>query len=726
MAKRKKKFVQKPVVQAPVKEHISEREPLPASTVTRIRTAIIFVFAFLLYANTLSFDYNLDDGLMITENNFTKKGFSGISDIMTNDAFVGFFGENKNLLPGGRYRPLSQVWFAVEYEFFGLDPFVGHLVNVLFYALVCAMIFLFLRKMLQKYDDSRWYMSIPFVATMLFVAHPLHTEAVANIKGRDEIMCLLGAFGTLWLTVRWMQSKKIWYIPLIVIAFVLAILSKENAITFFAVIPLTLYVFYKQNIAKSLLYSLPLVAAVLIYFFIRYEALGFLTNDVKVTELLNDPYLNAKPNEQYATVFYTWGIYIKLLFYPHPLTHDYYPKHIPLINWGDFRALGSFLLYLLLTVFAVWKIWKRNIIAYGILFFLLTFSIQSNLFFNIGAFMNERFVFLSLFGFVLIVAYFARTGFGGWLKTDAAKKSIIPVFLILLLGAYSAKTYTRNFTWKDGLTLFTTDAKTSVNSAKCNVSAGELLIKEAIKEGTPEAKKNKYLKDALVYLNKGVRIHPAYTSAWILFGNAYLYLKQYSAARQSFDNALRLSPKNKDAANNMLVVAQSSTRDKLWQNAEYAYLRLMKTEVKLDYLFSLAVVKDELNNPDTAMLLINQVLKADSTYAKAYNRLGQIYGKRYNDLGKAIFYLNKSLEYDKEDPSVWENLGVAYGILGKFRESVEAFKKSIEFGPENPQVYVNLGNSYMNLKMVSEAQEMFAKAKEVEAAGELKKKELPY
>jgi len=77
---------------------------------------IIFLIGFGLYANTLSHDYTLDDKIVITENEFTKSGFAGIPDILTTDVFVGFYGVDKNLVTGKRYRPLSLVTFAIEYK----------------------------------------------------------------------------------------------------------------------------------------------------------------------------------------------------------------------------------------------------------------------------------------------------------------------------------------------------------------------------------------------------------------------------------------------------------------------------------------------------------------------------------------------------------------------------------------------------------------------------------
>jgi len=88
--------------------------------------SILFFLAIGLYAYTITFDYVLDDQIVLTNNNFTKKGFDGIHDIMTKESFVGRFGEQKNLVVGARYRPLSIVTFAIEYQFFGLNPKVSH------------------------------------------------------------------------------------------------------------------------------------------------------------------------------------------------------------------------------------------------------------------------------------------------------------------------------------------------------------------------------------------------------------------------------------------------------------------------------------------------------------------------------------------------------------------------------------------------------------------------
>jgi len=72
---------------------------------------VLTLISFGLYWNTYSFEFVLDDTLVLSENNYVKKGFSGIGKILTTESFEGYFGEQKNLVEGARYRPLSLITF---------------------------------------------------------------------------------------------------------------------------------------------------------------------------------------------------------------------------------------------------------------------------------------------------------------------------------------------------------------------------------------------------------------------------------------------------------------------------------------------------------------------------------------------------------------------------------------------------------------------------------------
>src|ERR1017187_8512399 len=107
---------------------------------------LLLAIAMVVYGNSIFNNYALDDAMVITENAFTQKGISGIKDILTADTFFGFFKENTNNVAGGRYRPLSLVTFALEYQFFGLSPHFSHFINILLFGLCGIGIFIFIKK----------------------------------------------------------------------------------------------------------------------------------------------------------------------------------------------------------------------------------------------------------------------------------------------------------------------------------------------------------------------------------------------------------------------------------------------------------------------------------------------------------------------------------------------------------------------------------------------------
>src|SRR5439155_10140020 len=110
-------------------------------------------------------------------------------------------------------------------------------------------------------------------------------------------------------------------------------------------------------------------------------------------------------SERTATIFYTLLLYLKLLIFPHPLTHDYYPYHIPIMNWTNWAPLLSLFIYATLIVIALkgWK--KKSMWSYAILFYLMALSIVSNFFISVGTFMNERFMYHASLTFCVVVAW---------------------------------------------------------------------------------------------------------------------------------------------------------------------------------------------------------------------------------------------------------------------------------------------------------------------------------
>ena len=121
---------------------------------------------------------------------------------------------------------------------------------------------------------------------------------------------------------------------------------------------------------------LPSLIASIIYIIIRTNVIGYLFDSgVEITDLMNDPFVEMNSMERLATILYTLGEYIRLLVFPHPLTHDYYPYHIPIMNFAKPGTLISLALYAALA-YVFFRLWKqKSIYAWAIGFFVITISI---------------------------------------------------------------------------------------------------------------------------------------------------------------------------------------------------------------------------------------------------------------------------------------------------------------------------------------------------------------
>jgi len=206
-------------------------------TTKRIFILVIIILTFGLYANTLDNMYSLDDYIIEGQGKqLVEEGIRSIGDIFTTTYTSTSTADGLDKSFG--YRPLVRLVFALEYSIFGMSPRVGHMINILLYLAVVLLLYRVLQRILRAY--SIWF---PFVIILLFIAHPVHTEVVASLKNRDELLSLIFSLLTLQMFIRYADKNKPVTIVFGVFFYILAFLSKPTALTFWFVYPLTLYFF---------------------------------------------------------------------------------------------------------------------------------------------------------------------------------------------------------------------------------------------------------------------------------------------------------------------------------------------------------------------------------------------------------------------------------------------------------------------------------------------------
>ncbi|HOY06884.1 MAG TPA: tetratricopeptide repeat protein [Saprospiraceae bacterium] len=600
---------------------------------TLLQSGLIFAFSFLLYANTLTHGFVLDDAIVITDNMYTSKGVEGIPGILSKETFFGFFKvEGKEtLVSGGRYRPMTLVLFAMVYQVAGASPFIFHLLTILLFAATCVVLYRTLLLLLGPRGGD-YAALFSWLAALLFAAHPIHTEVVDNIKGCDEIVTLLGSLATLYFTVKaYDTGKRKWNI-LAAVIFFLACLSKENAVTFVAVIPLALWVFRSASASAIVKNMTPVFVSFLAFFFIRGAILHWKFGGAPM-ELMNNPYLKIQGTqwvpftgaEKLATIFYTLWKYVQLLFVPYSLTHDYYPRVIDIMTFGNAAVLFSVVLYFGMAWYAVSGIAKRDPLRFGILYYLLTLSIVSNFVFPVGTNMGERFAFMPSVGFCMVLAsllYYFRSKMNNL-------NVLLGVFGVIML-LFSVKTITRNPAWESNEKLFFTDVKVSKNSAKIQNACGGVLFDKASKEKN-EVRRNELCNQALSHLNRAIQLYPNYSDAYVSRGGAHYYLKLYDESIADYRRAVELS-----------------SSDPRWKT----YLAL------------------------------------------ALRDGGRYQGEQRGNIPLAYQYLQESWQFNPKDAETARLIGVSHGMQGDNAGAIEWFTKAVQLAPDVPIYMFDLGQAY--------------------------------
>ncbi len=596
----------------------------------------LMALAFILYAVSIHFGYILDDEIVISKNSFVQNGWSGIRSIFASDSFLGYFKEPKFLLEGGRYRPLSLATFAAEVGIFGKDNpnlmHISHAINVLLYGLTGIVLYRILAGLFPLPEGGRWYFSVAFLGSVIFLLHPLHVEVVANIKGRDEILALLGSLGALWAVLKYYDTRRFWWLLIAGISLFLGMLAKENAITFVAVIPLTVWVFAKVPARQMIGPTVVLLLSTLLFILIRYQALGYMLNSGKVVvpDLMNNPFLDMTGSQRLATIFLTLGWYVKLLFIPHPLTHDYYPYHVPKVGWSDWRAIVSLLLYLGMAVWAVLNLRKRSVIAWCILFFLITLSIVSNLFVSVGTFMNERFAYMPSVAFCVLVAWFFARLLPAWIQEQPDRPSIVGAMMFLAVAAlFSWRTSTRIPDWKDEMALNVSALNVSENSARSHCFYVTSLYKEQYQKAQNIQEKTQITDQMEYHVKRSLEINPTYTAALIM-------RSAVAVARFDLDHQL----------------------DKLFHEFEYIMDRIPYNSNFRDFVDQNMTTYLDGSNSDK--------------YVSFCHRVGyEYFFQKKKDPQTALHFLQFGLNRQTEDLRILEDMAEIYTALGDTAKAAE-------------------------------------------------------
>ena len=134
----------------------------------------IAVVGFLLYARTVLFKFvYLDDNSLILDNFFFIRRLSNIAAAFRNDVFI------SSSFADAYYRPLLTTSFILDAQLSGQSPVLYHLSNIIYHIIASMLVYKLFKTLKIKKDTS-------LILALVFVVHPVLTQAVAWIPGRND------------------------------------------------------------------------------------------------------------------------------------------------------------------------------------------------------------------------------------------------------------------------------------------------------------------------------------------------------------------------------------------------------------------------------------------------------------------------------------------------------------------------------------------------------------
>lgn len=676
------------------------------------------------YLNSLGGGFVFDDSSAIVKNMMLRPQ-TPITEVFRHD----YWGTRLSSPKSHKgYRPLTVLTFRMNYALAGLEPFGYHLGNVLAHAAVCYVLLFVGRFILGSVGAAA-------LAALLFAAHPVHTEPVASVVGRQEMLCsifFLAAFLAFTKAARTAKTEWRWFAGAVALYFAAA-LTKETGVTVLGVMfmyDLLLVPREGDGLAKWRPFLIR--QAILVVFGLAFvvgrqimtvqlgASFSFVDNPIHFSERLLPKVL---------TYAYLHARYAWLLIFPLTLSADYSYNAIPLItSFADPRNLATLCLYvgLLLLAWVVWRSRDREMLAFASAWFVLPFLPVSNLFFSVALVIAERQLYIPSIGFCLLLGY-VLSGLGR--KGLWGKRAQIAVTSVLLTF-YVGRTVTRNPDWATPESIFTSARRVCPTSAKMHLCIGVLRGKEA-RDCREPAKRQKLLDEAVESFGEAVKILPEYDEAYFCLGMAYQDLgrlgeaeKQYLkalehrekhagalsqlasilAARHQAGQAgsdklnkaeehcrasLRSDPQNANAHNtfaNILVLQSNLARD---QNRREVWRAKLK-EAFGHYRDSMRLDPDK---PDPRRNLA-QTLNSFAAELVRQSRIDRKLGRLEQAKAKgeeAIRHYRESARLIPSSPDTHHNLAVALAGEKRHDEAIEEYRKAIAVKPSFGRALLNLG-----------------------------------
>jgi protein O-mannosyl-transferase len=665
--------------------------PRPGDHASRqaLHLVIILVVGFLAYSNTFQSPFQWDEADFITGNPIVRD--------------MGFFAEPSKAVGLPAYdalksRYIGYLTFALNYKLHGASVFGYHIVNLAIH-LINALLVYFLvlltfrtpyfkseklavssekaevrndspasgiPSLLTTHDSlltTDYSHLFAFAVAMLFVAHPVQTEAVTYVFQRLASLVSMFYLMSLVLYIKGrlsvissQQSKGhsrftiIWYLLSLLCA-VLAMKTKENAFTLPVIITLYEFLFFSDSLKARFLRLLPFLLTMLI---IPLTIMSLESTAGEIISQVKDPesfgYQNLSRNAYFLTQFRVIVTYIRLLFFPvnqnidyaYPINNSFFEPPV-VFSFLFLAAIAGFGMYLIYRSRQADKLTSQQtihdsrftihglrLIGFGILWFFITLSVESSII-PIPMVIDEYRAYLPSVGFLLAVMAGAmliikRPGGNSLIKERVA----IAAFMALAV-IFASATYARNTLWKDKVSLWEDVVAKSPASPRGYNNLGIAYNEKGMNE------------KAISMYERCIELSPFQKDVHINLGVAYALAGQNEKAIGEFTKAIAITPGNGVIYSNLArLYAQTGRFDK-------------------------------------AAETYTKAIELDPYSSVSYHGLGTCY-MRLGRVDDALGAYTKFVSLSPNDPEAYRNRAAAFAQKGDLKSAREDFQKACSLG----------------------------------------------
>ncbi len=423
--------------------------PAPGRTSAGVVVLVVIVAA--TFANAIDNAFVFDDQVLIVDDPAVQMPLS-----------AGF--------EGLHFRPLRTFSYRLDHAIGGLDPRVFHLTNVAYHAITVLLV----AALLVRLDVSA---GAAVLGALVFAVHPVQADAVTYVSGRRDVLCGLFYVVGVLAYLRYRRGGGAVALGLAFVAYVLAILAKEMAVTMPMVCLLADRWLGRRGLASRAVVrvgrrEVGIVAGLVL---VGVVALAATYGGHVVRMAAERPWHGGSFGANLATIARVWAKYVQLVVWPGTLSADYSYDAFPVsLGLLDPRALASALVLGALAAVG-WASWRRGaLLGLGLAWIAVALLPVSHLI-PFRELLAEHYLYVPMMGVALGVAGVAD----GALRRWPAHRPWTAVAGCVLVAALMARTVVRNRDWQDRLTLWAATVEVVPRCARAHFNLGQAYFERS-------------------------------------------------------------------------------------------------------------------------------------------------------------------------------------------------------------------------------------------------------